>query len=1067
MQKAERTFRMALLLLFFLCFSLTSLFSDTRENDLFLEALQPDRIVLRPLETKTWTFRVTNGTRNSLDLETEGLIPSGWNGITPPASFSLAPGANSIRMFAVGLPLDVKAGEYRLRFRVKSPSSGLLRESELIVHVPLITDIKVERIELPSMVVGGDAYEARYRIINLSNAPTVVTLRCQSDNNIPVFAKDEEILLAPGESKPVSLHVETPADIRWNIRHRLKLTAAAVNSGGEEVSDSVLSFVNVIPAVSGEDHVYHRLPVEISLVGLRGSAQILQAAISGGGTLRDDGSARVEFMVRGPRQETLQQFGYSHESLKLAYLSPQMEIGFGDRVFSLTKLTEYGIYGRGIRGEIRIKRFSLSAFGHRSYFQDPDIDQRAVRLSYTPASGKTGFSINYLENRVESSTMSQIMSLSARLSLSSLFRSRLEFARGNGSREGRQTGTGQAFWLEANGNWKRSGYRISFLRSSRDFPGHYRNLRFLSSSMSLGLWKGFAFKASYHELERQPDGQTDAGKERSYQIGINLALSKKLNMSLDYRARDRRLPLGSAPVDYSDRMIRLGINPKLRNFNINAALDIGETHNRIGHTKESLFEAGVSGTATLFKRLALTGSFQARNQMDRFTGDYERGNNITLNATLDLNRTQLSAYYRSAIYREFYERIIFDSDMVQEMLFSQMTFFEVSLQHQLKNRHVLGFRLRKAANPSERDGGSHMVALVEYKIPLGIPVSRLSDRGSLTGRVAGPAKTGIAGAVVELNQMSTLTDRDGRFYFYSVKPGDYLLKIKYGSLPKGMISLKPLPVKVRIDAKKRSQLEIPVIQSASIQGQVIQYREERRGLQIIQEREDEDIKLTRDKVLRGIVIEVKSASGGVYYGQTDKRGRFFFEGLKPGDWEIRAYAKKMPELHVFEQDMFSLTLGEGESRELIFKVIPKKRRVRIIQTGHIGSSDQTGSDNDNNPLRKEENNNARRILIDTPLPAPRIIGLGIMEKDEDRSIAPVKLLPPGMASRGPELGYHPPLQLSGHGKFEEFFTEQGILPIGLTDKRSGAGPEMILPMRFTYIPGFFPYRKKWIKGQFT
>ena len=95
--------------------------------------------------------------------------------------------------------------------------------------------------------------------------------------------------------------------------------------------------------------------------------------------------------------------------------------------------------------------------------------------------------------------------------------------------------------------------------------------------------------------------------------------------------------------------------------------------------------------------------------------------------------------------------------------------------------------------------------------------------------------------------------------------------------------------------------------------------------------------------MQGVVIEIRG-DFGVFYRKTDKKGYFNFESIKPGLWEVTAYSNSLPELHVFENERISINLEAGQEKEVLFKVVPKKRQIRIIQTGTIGTGSSAGGE---------------------------------------------------------------------------------------------------------------------------
>ena len=68
---------------------------------------------------------------------------------------------------------------------------------------------------------------------------------------------------------------------------------------------------------------------------------------------------------------------------------------------------------------------------------------------------------------------------------------------------------------------------------------------------------------------------------------------------------------------------------------------------------------------------------------------------------------------------------------------------------------------------------------------------------------------------------------------------------------------------------------------------------------------------------------------------TDRRGRFIFEDVRPGKWTLKVYEAGLPEYHYLEQNTFTFELKPGGKEEVLVRVLPKVRRIEIIEEGEI------------------------------------------------------------------------------------------------------------------------------------
>jgi len=326
----------------------------------------PELIEAEPRQIVTTAFRVSNETAKKREFEARVKLPAGWKPISTEFPFVLGPQQSDIRVVSIFVPLSTLAGKYSITYRVSDrqfPSIGDLYSITVVV-LP-VSKLEVKLLEVPQFVIAGDQYKASFVILNLGNGPVTVSPKIESGKDYPAIPDTGEVPLKPGESKTINVAVTTDAAINRKTGHRLKLVARVTEPGKPPWEASAESWVEIIPRVTGKVDPFHRLPIEIKLRGgmgeNSGSTYVYQAEVSGRGTLDEEGKNHIDFLFRAPNTLHGSVFG-SREEYRLSYWTDKYAIHLGDRVYSLSPLTEFFAYGRGIEGKLTLDDFTAGAY---------------------------------------------------------------------------------------------------------------------------------------------------------------------------------------------------------------------------------------------------------------------------------------------------------------------------------------------------------------------------------------------------------------------------------------------------------------------------------------------------------------------------------------------------------------------------------------------------------------------------------------------------------------------------------------------------------------------------------
>jgi hypothetical protein len=256
--------------------------------------------------------------------------------------------------------------------------------------------------------------------------------------------------------------------------------------------------------------------------------------------------------------------------------------------------------------------------------------------------------------------------------------------------------------------------------------------------------------------------------------------------------------------------------------------------------------------------------------------------------------------------------------------------------------------------------------MLEYSIPLGLPISRKSSGGSLKGRLYDVEnKIGMGNVILRLNNSEAVTDRNGNFVFPYLEPGKYFLQVDRAGIGMDRVPTQKTPIEVIITGGKEMRIDVGVIRSANLNGQVMVYEPlnnnhngflngnpKENSPFIIGNGNNHDghlnnsnsnhngkTELVESYGLANVIVELTNSSE-IQRRVTDPKGRFSFEDLRPGEWTLKVYDYNLPEYHYLEKDSIEIELEPGEREDITIKVLPKKRPVQIIKTGEVISEER-------------------------------------------------------------------------------------------------------------------------------
>lgn len=892
-------------------------------------------IETEPRSIVTAVFLVSNPTDQKREFISEVKLSDGWLLITKDFEFELNPNETDTKLVSFFVPQSALAGMYEVMCVIKDRKYPSIRDFyTAYVRVLPVSRLQVKLLESPDFVIAGEEYQSSFVIVNQGNTEYTINTKIHSREDIPYTVDAERFTLAPGQSKTVVVNVKTDEKVVKRLKHRLQLTAEAVADGKTRAKAKSASSVEILPRISGTGDNFHRIPAEVIFRYVSEDNQDhssgFQTEVRGQGTLDEKGKKHIRFGFRGPDVQRKSIFGQRDEYY-LSFWTDDYELHFGDRSYCLSSLTENYLYGRGLEGRFNINdEISVGAYHIETRWRVPGIHETAAYMDYL-INEKCKVGVNYLR-KLRSGKLSNITSFEAELKPFKDTRVELEYALGPG---GDEKDNAYLARLYGSGGW--FSYYLKLTHAGPDYPGYYSDLDYVSAGIALPIDKNFRLNASFRRQKNNLDLDPlfySAPLEKYYQLGVDYRLETDTTFSFDWLNRSRRDRLQVPDFDYRENTFRFGIGQSFKKLTVRTSVELGQTDNKLDGTSSDLERYTASVYFRPSKKQTYSGYYYYDKDSD-FSGESRRSTTVGVNA-----RYQMAE-------RTFFNLALRTNDY-QSSSHGDRDNLELRLSHIFTNDTKLSLLARHTEykNSSLKDDTALMV---EYTIPLGLPVCRKKSVGSINGNIYDEqSQNPIGNVILRLSGSTAVTGNSGNFIFPSVGPGIHYLNVDTASIGMDRIPNRKIPIELTVRGGEKTQVSIPITKAARLLGRIMVYGYKGSPDSTTQggkfngtvkpyiiadgSSNGKDAELSEEHGLADVIVELKNSSE-IKRTVTDKQGQFYFAELRPGQWMLKIYSDNLPQYHYLEKDTFQLELKPGQETEISARVLPKKRRIRIITEG--------------------------------------------------------------------------------------------------------------------------------------
>jgi hypothetical protein len=838
-------------------------------------------------------------------------LPAGWTAVGGQSVVAIPESGRTLLLEAIRIPAVAAADVFEPSLTAMHPKTGtLLAQHTWTIRVNTKRNVQLTALTRDRLLVAGNRDTLRFRCHNHGNRSESLEIDVRAFEQESAHPIPGHLSLEKGQSTEIRVPLDCDADL--NHRQRRIVHLAIRSAHGDTVLAQAQAVVRMLPRVSGVDRPYHTLDGTAGAGILPSSRGMgLQADVHLRGYLDEQDSRYLNIHLRGPDRYDASLYG-RRERYSLHYRSPQSDVFIGDRSYSLSRLTESYLYGRGMEVSRRFGNHLVGSFVQKTIWYSQPQQTWAGYWRLKQDSMAVGGHLMHIQ---EGNRHGDVLGIQGRFMwlgmwvggewVNGLFNSRDE----------------QGWRVKLDGSWNRLKVHMETLQTSKHYPGQYQNARVSHAWFRMPVSKRFTLHGRYR-LDRRNlylDPRTlQAPDTELARLSAQWTLASHDMVRLELQSLERidRMPV----KQFNDvrRTVQMVYSHHHPLWSVQAQVEAGQLTNRLRD-----LEGG-------FYRTRLSAGFKPGHHYSLHAYvDYNTANELSSNA-LDNVMTGVQAEWtpRPGTWLRF----SWQNQFQLVDYYQQRNLLELDASYRFSNDHQILLRLRRSLEPFSIED-RETVAMLKYSLPLSVPLRRRQSIGRIQGCIR-DLESGrpVAGAILTLLDKVAVTDKKGRYTFVQLEPGAYTIQVDRHSLPDNRVAVSDMAMPVQVRGGETVTVDYTLMQAASVSGSL------RLDVSAEKYANLENPQLTQEKRKQtlqgapGVYLELCRGTD-LYRAVTDAGGDFRFTGLAPGTWTLTVRHADLPEGYQLDSESVDLTLEPGEQSSLDLTAHPPKRTIRWKETG--------------------------------------------------------------------------------------------------------------------------------------
>ncbi|MGN7864405.1 COG1470 family protein [Chryseobacterium sp. 22458] len=854
-----------------------------------------------------FTLENNSGESKNYDISVTTSSPH----ITPilaKGKFQIPPYESSVYPVPLRIAAETAQGDYSVTLNITDLNTGIAFSKKVSVTVSGNRKFSLTVLDSPEFTRAGETIRSSFLLKNNGNVTETLILESKS----AIIDHDASITLGPNESKVITIHKITNAELKQNEFQNLNLSVYSKDNPKE--NQNLYVSTQVISVKPANNDIYHRLPIAASLsfIGMKNMGVYndgFQGELYGKGTLDQENKNQIEFhaVTRNPIEfNTFTQY----EEYFINYKRERFYIHLGDKTYSSSYLTEFARYGRGAEIRYDFNKVSLGGFyNHPRFFRD--IKDELNFYSTFKIRKESEISVGYLyktprkvdmyygDARLDSDA--HLPYTKGKFKISKNINLSGEFAYST-----TKATDGTAYMLQSDVNLERLSGSLMYMKASPMFAGYFTNTHTFNGNIQYRLSKKISVMATYTQDAKNFERDTLllAAPYRQYlQYGVQYKYLPNGFVMLNNGYQKYQDRLEPRQFDYYERFFRMSLNQKIGIFQINLEGQIGKTDNYL---------TGFSGNSSFYS---------ANLSFEKFKTSFNVFGSFAITSRYQL-QNQKQFYYGVRIFSRFSDKtslnIFYQNNYIPEEYFKDRNLFELLFHQQLFPGNELDLSGRYSLQRGEI-GNKDFIFSMRYTWRPDIPVQKVAEYVSLSGNIHHLGIKRTEGVRLMLGSYLSVTDKEGNYTFKNVTPGNYFLEIDRSTTEINDIPTSAFPVALVL-TDKENIYNFGLTAAANVQGHIRMI-----------ETETEPQTLQKGKNKKESII-LEAVSNEQTYRKICFIGEDFdFTYLRPGDWTVKVYRNGLDKRYKISTDKFEFTLKPAETKKLSIQIVKQKLEIKYQQ----------------------------------------------------------------------------------------------------------------------------------------